>query len=174
MSVISTTDRDTARIDAALDALLAEFDPKKVDNVTFRGARFDKGLAWVHFPEGHGGLGMRPDLNRRVEERLRAAGAAAATGALAGVALSPAASTNKTTEPCLTLSPNFTRSSFTTPAVEDGISIDALSDSTVINDCSAFTVSPTLTNSSMTATSSKSPMSGTLTSTNAMCVSKSF
>jgi alkylation response protein AidB-like acyl-CoA dehydrogenase len=76
MSVISTTDRDTARIDAALDALLAEFDPKKVDNVTFRGARFDRGLAWVHFPEGHGGLGMRPDLNRRVEERLRAAGAA--------------------------------------------------------------------------------------------------
>jgi alkylation response protein AidB-like acyl-CoA dehydrogenase len=30
----------------------------------------------VHFPEGHGGLGARPDLNRRVEERLRKAGAA--------------------------------------------------------------------------------------------------
>ena len=76
MSATSTTDKDTARIDAALDALLAEFDPKKVDNITFRGARFDKGLAWVHFPTGHGGLDMRPDLNRRVEERLRAAGAA--------------------------------------------------------------------------------------------------
>ena len=76
MSATSTTDKDTARIDAALDALLAEFDPKKVDNITFRGARFDRGLAWVHFPTGHGGLDMRPDLNRRVEERLRAAGAA--------------------------------------------------------------------------------------------------
>jgi alkylation response protein AidB-like acyl-CoA dehydrogenase len=76
MSAPSTTDKDTARIDAALDALLAEFDPKKVDNITFRGARFDRGLAWVHFPTGHGGLDMRPDLNRHVEERLRAAGAA--------------------------------------------------------------------------------------------------
>ena len=77
MSAPSTTDKDTARIDAELDALLAEFDPKKVDNITFRGARFDRGLAWVHFPTGHGGLDMRPDLNRHVEERLRAAGAAA-------------------------------------------------------------------------------------------------
>lgn len=74
MSAPSIT--DTTRLDEALDALLAEFDPKKVDNITFRGARFDAGLAWVHFPTGHGGLDMRPDLNRHVEERLRAAGAA--------------------------------------------------------------------------------------------------
>jgi hypothetical protein len=51
---------------------------------------------------------------------------------------------------------------FTTPAADDGISIEALSDSTVISDCSALTVSPTLTSTSITATSSKSPMSGTL------------
>ena len=87
MSATSTTDKDTARIDAALDALLAEFDPKKVDNITFRGARFDKGLAWVHFPTGHGGLDMRPDLNRHVEERLRAAGAAAQDPATFFIAL---------------------------------------------------------------------------------------
>ena len=87
MSAPSTTDKDTARIDAALDALLAEFDPKKVDNVTFRGARFDRGLAWVHFPTGHGGLDMRPDLNRHVEERLRAAGAAAQDPATFFIAL---------------------------------------------------------------------------------------
>jgi alkylation response protein AidB-like acyl-CoA dehydrogenase len=75
---MSTTavDPDLARIDAELDALLSECDPKKVDNATFRGARFDRGLAWVHFPVGHGGLNMRPDLNRRVEDRLRTAGAA--------------------------------------------------------------------------------------------------
>ena len=89
------------------------------------------------------------------------AGAAAATGAAAGAADSPAASTTNTTEPCLTLSPSATRISVTTPAVLDGISIEALSDSTVISDCSAFTVSPTLTINSMTVTSSKSPMSGT-------------
>ena len=87
MSATSTTDKDIARIDAALDALLAEFDPKKVDNVTFRGARFDKGLAWVHFPTGHGGLDMRPDLNRHVEERRRAAGAAAQDPATFFIAL---------------------------------------------------------------------------------------
>jgi len=41
----------------------------------------------------------------------------------------------------------------------------ALSDSTVIKDCSALMMSPTLTNISMIDTSLKSPMSGTLTST---------
>ena len=39
--------------------------------------------------------------------------------------------------------------------------MEALSDSTVISDCSALTVSPTFTSNSMTPTSSKSPMSGT-------------
>jgi hypothetical protein len=74
----------------------------------------------------------------------------------------------------MTLSPKATRISLTTPAVLDGISIEALSDSTVISDCSAFTVSPTLTINSMTLTSSKSPMSGTFTSTNAICLSLSY
>lgn len=65
----------------------------------------------------------------------------------------------------LILSPSLTLTSFTTPAADDGISIDALSDSTVTSDCSTFTVSPGLTSTSMTATSLKSPMSGTRTST---------
>jgi hypothetical protein len=64
------------------------------------------------------------------------------------------------TEPCLTLSPSFTFKAVTTPACEEGISIEALSLSTVIRLWSTATVSPTFTNSSMTATSSKSPMSG--------------
>lgn len=71
------TENDIQIVDQALDALLAEHDPKKVDDITFRGARFDAGLAWVHFPKGHGGLGLRPELNRRIEERLRQAGAKA-------------------------------------------------------------------------------------------------
>ena len=44
----------------------------------------------------------------------------------------------------------------------------ALSDSTVISDCSTLTVSPTFTSSSITPTSAKSPMSGTWMLTNAM------
>ncbi|MEN9804290.1 MAG: hypothetical protein RIS41_1137 [Actinomycetota bacterium] len=72
-----STDTARAKVEAALDALLAAHDPTSMDNVTFRGHRFDAGLAWVHFPEGHGGLGVRPDLNKIVEERLRKAGAQA-------------------------------------------------------------------------------------------------
>ena len=98
-----------------------------------------------------------------------AAGAAAAGAAAgAGVAASPATSSMSTSEPFFTLSPKPTLSSLTTPAWLDGISIEALSDSTVIRLCSALTLSPGLTSSSMTATSSKSPMSGTVTSMIAM------
>src|SRR3982075_221149 len=74
----------------------------------------------------------------------------------------------KITEPCESLSPSFTLSSFTTPAPGDGISIVALSDSSEMSDCSFAMVSPGLTSTSMTSTSLKSPMSGTLTSTPAI------
>ena len=49
-------------------------DPTSVDNKEFRGARYDAGLAWVHFPKGEGGLGVRPNLQRVVERRMREAG----------------------------------------------------------------------------------------------------
>ncbi len=65
---------DEARIRQLIDELLAEADPKG-DPQEFLGAQFDKGLAWVHFPEGHGGVGMSPRMQRIVDERLRAAGA---------------------------------------------------------------------------------------------------
>jgi alkylation response protein AidB-like acyl-CoA dehydrogenase len=75
-TVTTRTDADRERVEAALDELLRNHDPKQVDDRTFRGARFDAGLAWVHFPVGYGGLGARPELNRLVEERVRRAGAA--------------------------------------------------------------------------------------------------
>ncbi len=55
--------------------LLEECDPKTHDSTTFLGAQFDKGLAWVHFPVDHGGLGVNPKLQKVVNERLVAAGA---------------------------------------------------------------------------------------------------
>jgi alkylation response protein AidB-like acyl-CoA dehydrogenase len=70
-----SSDNDATLLESAIDAFLAENDPKAMDNVAFRGARFDHGLAWVHFPQGNGGLGLRPDLNRVVERRMREAGA---------------------------------------------------------------------------------------------------
>ena len=75
-TVTSRGDADLAKVEAALEQLLSSFDPKQVDDRTFRGARYDQGLAWVHFPVGFGGLGVRPELNRLVEERVRKAGAA--------------------------------------------------------------------------------------------------
>ena len=83
--------------------------------------------------------------------------ALAVTGAAADTAPSKMASKS----PMLILSPTLTLISLSTPACEDGISIDALSDSTVISDCSTLMVSPGFTNTSMTATSLKSPMLGT-------------
>src|SRR5207249_5945303 len=104
-----------------------------------------------------------------------AAGAGAAGGAAAGVSVfAPAAppaagaavvSRVRITLPSLTLSPTLTLSSLTVPADGAGTSIVALSDSSVTSGSSGFTASPGLTKTSMTGTSLKSPMSGTLTGT---------
>ena len=64
----------------------------------------------------------------------------------------------------MTLSPILTVMLFTVPAIVAGTSIEALSPSTVMSESSTETESPTLTNISVTSTSSP-PMSGTLTST---------
>src|SRR6188472_3032479 len=69
----STTDEE--RVANLVDELLAAHDPKATKAVEFLGAQFDAGLAWVHFPEGNGGLGVSPKLQKLVNERLGAAGA---------------------------------------------------------------------------------------------------
>jgi len=51
-------------------ALLDEVHPEKTDSVTFRGAQYDHGLGWVHFPEGYGGLGLSPKMNVVVEDEI--------------------------------------------------------------------------------------------------------
>src|SRR3989454_5209556 len=88
-------------------------------------------------------------------------GAGAAAGFAAGAGVPSAASSTRSRLPADTLSPTLTRSSFTVPAAGDGISIVALSDSTVISDCSGWMASPGFTKTSMTSTFLKSPMSGT-------------
>jgi alkylation response protein AidB-like acyl-CoA dehydrogenase len=66
---------DEGTVLALCDQLLEELPPKATDPVTFLGRQFDLGLAWVHFPEGHGGLGLTPGLQRAINERLVGAGA---------------------------------------------------------------------------------------------------
>jgi alkylation response protein AidB-like acyl-CoA dehydrogenase len=55
--------------------LLAELPPRDTDPVTFLGRQYDLGLAWVHFPEGCGGLGLSPKLQKAINETLWGAGA---------------------------------------------------------------------------------------------------
>ena len=55
--------------------LTAAHDPATTDRATFLQARFDAGLAWVHFPPGLGGLGAPRSLQSVVDAALEAAGA---------------------------------------------------------------------------------------------------
>src|SRR6266545_6779124 len=65
----------TARVEERVDQLLGELDPRATDPVEFRSRQYDLGLAWVHFPEGYGGLDVVPVLQGTVDRRLSAAGA---------------------------------------------------------------------------------------------------
>jgi alkylation response protein AidB-like acyl-CoA dehydrogenase len=56
-------------------ALLDAYDPAATPRAEFLRARFDAGLAWVHFPPGLGGLGAPREEQNAVEEALAAAGA---------------------------------------------------------------------------------------------------
>jgi len=71
----TSADPERTSVDEALAALLAAHDPATESAVEFRGNQYDAGLAWVHFPVGFGGLAVRPDLQKVVDQRLRAAGA---------------------------------------------------------------------------------------------------
>jgi alkylation response protein AidB-like acyl-CoA dehydrogenase len=75
----STLDRSVAGDEKLvlerIEQLLAEHPPKGADAKEFLGAQYDLGLAWVWFPEGEGGLGLSPGLQKLINERLSQAGA---------------------------------------------------------------------------------------------------
>ncbi len=54
---------------------LADHDPSTTDRVEFLRARYDAGLAWVHYPVGHGGLGLQQALQPDVDRWFQEAGA---------------------------------------------------------------------------------------------------
>ncbi len=62
-------------LDARIDALLAEVPPRATDPTAFLREQFDRGLAWVHFPVGCGGLGGSPAEQQHTLVRLVNAGA---------------------------------------------------------------------------------------------------
>ena len=67
-------------IDDLIDDLITAFPPTSTDPATFLGEQFDRGLAWVHFPKGEGGLGASPADQQHVLARMASVGAPWAMG----------------------------------------------------------------------------------------------
>ncbi|MGW3007776.1 acyl-CoA dehydrogenase family protein [Streptomyces sp. NPDC001219] len=85
------TDADDLRRRTA--ALLAAHPPAATGRLDFLRARFDAGLAWVHFPEGLGGLDAPRSLQAVVDAELAAAGAPDNDPGRIGIGLGMAAPT---------------------------------------------------------------------------------
>jgi alkylation response protein AidB-like acyl-CoA dehydrogenase len=66
---------DEELVSRRLDELLTAHPPSSVGEEQFLGAQYDAGLAFVHFPEGYGGLGVSRRLQAVIIDRLRQAGA---------------------------------------------------------------------------------------------------
>jgi alkylation response protein AidB-like acyl-CoA dehydrogenase len=65
------------RLSALVEQLLSECPPSTTPAADFLGRQYDLGLAWVHFPEGRGGLGLAPGLQEVIDIPLDHAGAPA-------------------------------------------------------------------------------------------------
>jgi alkylation response protein AidB-like acyl-CoA dehydrogenase len=72
---------------------LAGHDPAAMDRLDFLRARFDAGLAWVHYPAGLGGQGLSRDLQPAVDAEFAAAGAPGNRPERNGIGLGMAAPT---------------------------------------------------------------------------------
>jgi alkylation response protein AidB-like acyl-CoA dehydrogenase len=66
---------DPPQLRTRVKEFLAEHDPRRLDRLEFLRARFDAGLAWVHYPVGLGGLDAPRALQPVVDEVLVEAGA---------------------------------------------------------------------------------------------------
>ncbi|PBC86351.1 Acyl-CoA dehydrogenase [Streptomyces sp. 2224.1] len=73
--------------------LLAAHPPARTGRLDFLRARFDAGLAWVHYPEGLGGLDAPRSLQAVVDAELAAAGAPGNDPGRIGIGLGMAAPT---------------------------------------------------------------------------------
>ncbi|WP_431970353.1 acyl-CoA dehydrogenase family protein [Nocardia sp. bgisy134] len=58
-----------------VEEFLADHDPATTERLDFLRARYDAGLAWVYFPEGHGGLDLPHAWQLEVDRMLEQAGA---------------------------------------------------------------------------------------------------
>jgi alkylation response protein AidB-like acyl-CoA dehydrogenase len=93
--VLSETGRRAAAEDLRQQVrdFLAAHDPAAMPRLEFLRARFDAGLAWVHYPEGLGGLGLPRELQGVVDAELAAANAPTNSPEKIGIGLGMAAPT---------------------------------------------------------------------------------
>jgi alkylation response protein AidB-like acyl-CoA dehydrogenase len=82
-----------AELRARVVDFLAEHDPATTEPSAFLDARWDAGLAWVHYPEGHGGLGLPRAWHPEVERLFDEAGSPDHRRAANGIGLGMAAPT---------------------------------------------------------------------------------
>ncbi|MDG2051467.1 MAG: acyl-CoA dehydrogenase family protein [Myxococcota bacterium] len=64
------TPMDEETLRARVRKLLEEAHPETTDSISFRQKQYEHGLAWVHFPEGYGGLGLSPKMNMIVFDEI--------------------------------------------------------------------------------------------------------
>ena len=83
----------TQELSERVEEFLATHDPATTDRLEFLRARFDAGLAWVHFPEGLGGLGLPREQQSIVDAVMTAAGAPTNQPERIGIGLGMAAPT---------------------------------------------------------------------------------
>jgi alkylation response protein AidB-like acyl-CoA dehydrogenase len=74
-SVAAADPKAVQAIRDRVQGLLDSVDLATISRRDFLAARFDAGLAWVHFPVGSGGLGLSPALQELVVDELDRAGA---------------------------------------------------------------------------------------------------
>ena len=92
--MLTGTGQDTAAaLGDQVTAFLAEHDPAATEPVEFLRARFDAGLAWVHYPAGLGGQGLPRSLQTAVDAQFAAAGAPGNHPERIGIGLGMAAPT---------------------------------------------------------------------------------
>jgi len=91
--VLTEADGQAAGLRQQVRDFLAGHEPAAMPRLEFLRARFDAGLAWVHYPAGLGGQGLSRSLQGAVDAEFAAAGAPDNNPARIGIGLGMAAPT---------------------------------------------------------------------------------
>src|SRR5699024_9235867 len=90
---MDSNEQDIAALRQRVTDFLAAHDPTTMAEPEFWRARFDAGLAWVHYPHGLGGLGMPREYQPVVDQLFAESGVGESGSNNNGVGLGMAAPT---------------------------------------------------------------------------------